>query len=127
MEKKVKTASIVDVMCCLRQMNISTLKTIGDLRAQFLLMTYGLSKDSSHIDFVFDTYMEGSVKDSEQQRRLSYSPKDFNVICEEIPLPFSGHHLLTSQSLRPLEKLCTSTLKANDLYCFKWNRILTQY
>ena len=72
--KKVKTASIVDVMCCLRQMNTSTLKTFGDLCARFIQMAYGLSKDSSHIDFVFNTYMEGSVKDSERQRRSTCSP-----------------------------------------------------
>ena len=87
--KKVKTASIVDVMCFLLQMNTSTLKTFGDLCAQFLQMAYGLSKDSSRIDFVFDTYVEGSVKDSEQQRRLRCSPIDLNVICEETPLPVS--------------------------------------
>ena len=87
--KKVKTASIVDVMCCLRQMNTSTFKTFGDLCARFLQMAYGLSKHSSRIDFIFDTYVEGSVKDSERQRRLRCSPIDLNVICEETPLPVS--------------------------------------
>ena len=54
--KKVKTTSIVDVMCCLRQMNTSSLKTFGDLCAWFLQVAYGVSKDSNRIDFVFDTY-----------------------------------------------------------------------
>ena len=65
--KKVKTASIVDVMCCLRQMNTSSLKTFGDLCAWFLQMAYGLNKDSNRIDFFFDTYVEGSIKESERQ------------------------------------------------------------
>jgi len=67
-------------------------------------MVYGLSKDCSRIDFVFHTYVEGSVKDTEWQRRLSCSPIDLNVICEEMPLPVSmdpsGHHPLTSQNYR---------------------------
>jgi len=61
-------------------------------------MAYGLSKDCSRIDFVFDTYVEGSVKDSEWQRRLSCSPIDLNVICEETPLPFSMDPFLASSS-----------------------------
>jgi len=52
-------------------------------------MAYGLNKDCSRIDFVFDTYVEGSEKDSERQRRLSCSPIDLNVIYEEMPLPVS--------------------------------------
>ena len=77
-------------------MNTSTLKTFGELCARFLQMAYGLSKDSSRIDFVFDTYVEGSVKDSERQRRLSCSPIDLNVICEEAPLPVSMESLWAS-------------------------------
>ena len=99
-----KTASIVDVMCCIRQINTSSLKTFGDLCKRFLETAYGLSKDCSRIDFVFHTYVEGSVKDTEWQRRLSCSPIDLNVICEEMPLPVSmdpsGHHPLTSQNYR---------------------------
>ena len=64
-------------------------RTFGDLCARFLQTAYGLSKDSYRIDFVFDTYVEGSIKDSERQRRLSCGPIDLNVICEETPLPVS--------------------------------------
>jgi len=113
-----KTASIIDVMCCIRQINTSSLKTFGDLCKRFLKMAYGLSKDCSRIDFVFDTYVEGLVKDSERQRRLSCSPIDLNVICEEMPLPVSMDPFWASSSNKSkvqglLAKLCTSTPKAN--------------
>jgi hypothetical protein len=34
-----------------------------------------------------DTYLEGSVKDSERAKRCSCSPIDLNVMCEDTPLP----------------------------------------
>ena len=42
-----------------------------------------------HIDFVFDTYVERSIKESERQRRLCCGSLDLSVICEEALLPVS--------------------------------------
>ena len=81
------TASIIDVMGCLRRMRLASVKTFGELCTNFLDMTHALCSNSNRIDFVFDTYLEGSVKDSERARRCSHSPIDLNVMYEDTPLP----------------------------------------
>lgn len=85
--KKENTTSIIDVMACLRRMRLSTVKTFGDLCTNFLDMAHGLSINSNCIDFIFDTYVEDSVKGSERARRCNCSPIDLNVICAKTPLP----------------------------------------
>ena len=79
--------SINDVMGCLRRMYLSKMKTFGELSANFLHTTYVLCSKYYHIDFVFDTYMDGSVKDSERTRRCSCSPINLNEVNAETQLP----------------------------------------
>lgn len=59
------TAAIVDVMGYLRRMRTVNINTFGDLCTNFLGYVHGLCNNANRIDFVFDTYIEGSVKDSE--------------------------------------------------------------
>ena len=68
-------------------MRIASVKTFGDLCTNFLDMTLGLCGNSNRIDYVFDTYLEGSVKDSERAQRYSCSPIDLNVMCGDTHLP----------------------------------------
>ena len=46
-----------------------------------------LCSGSNSNDFVFDTYVEGSVKDSERARRSCCKPIDLHVVAAETHLP----------------------------------------
>ena len=64
------TGYIVDVMAYVRKLKTSSMNTFGELCNQLLSMSLGVCKNASRIDFIFDSYMEGSVKDSECLRQL---------------------------------------------------------
>lgn len=59
------TGYIVDVMAYVRKLKTSSMNTFRELCNQFLSMILVVCKNDSHIDFIFDSYIEGSVKDSE--------------------------------------------------------------
>lgn len=84
-----KTTSIMDVMGCLRRMRTGPIKTFGEFCEKFIEMASGLCRGSDRIDLVFDTYVEGSVKESERTRRSSCRPIDLNAINSETKLPVS--------------------------------------
>ena len=44
-------------------------------------------QDATGIDLVFDSYKEGSVKDTERSRRLTMKPIEISMIAEDTPLP----------------------------------------
>ena len=81
------TTAIVDVMAHLRCMRLANLNTFGDLCTDFLGYVHILSHSANRIDFVFDTYIDASVKDSERARRCNCSPIDLNDMSPETPLP----------------------------------------
>ena len=64
-----KTAYLVDVMANLRRVRTKQLKTFGEFCESFLVMILNICKNASRTDLVFDTYMEGSVKDTERPGR----------------------------------------------------------
>ena len=72
------TTAIVDVMAHLRRMRLANLNTFGDLCSHFLRYVHSLSHNANRIDFVFDTYIDASVKDGEQAIRCNCSPIDLN-------------------------------------------------
>ena len=74
-------------MVQVRRVPITNLKTFGDMSDSFLAMVKGLYSQASRIDFVFDTYIDGSVKDSEHIRRCDTTPIDINTLCIDTPLP----------------------------------------
>jgi len=51
-----------------------------------LSMIFGVCKNASRIDFVFDSYIEGSVKDSERLRRTQKTPVLYSNIALESKL-----------------------------------------
>ena len=79
--------AIVDVMAHLRCMRLANLNTFGDLCTHFLGYVHSLSHNANRIDFVFDTYIDASVKDGERARRCNCSPIDLNNVSPETPLP----------------------------------------
>lgn len=74
-------------MACLRRVKLTPLKTFKDLCISFVNLVQKLSPNAQRIDFVFDTYVEGSVKDSERLRRCECSPIEVNNLNDDTPLP----------------------------------------
>ncbi len=74
------TAYLVDVMAQVRRVPITNLKTFGDMSDSYLAMVKGLCSQASRIYFVFDTYIDGSVKDSERIRRCDTTPIDIIAV-----------------------------------------------
>ena len=68
------TGYIADVMAYVRKILLSSISEFGDLFGKFLDMALGICKNAQRIDFVFDSYIEGSVKDNERQRRTLKAP-----------------------------------------------------
>lgn len=84
--KSANTVTIIDVMAGIRRMCVSQMNTFGELCDKFLEVSYGLSSNSKRVDFVFDIYTEGSVKDSERPR-CGCSPIDLYGIGTGTQLP----------------------------------------
>ncbi len=78
---------IVDVMSALRGLKVTSLKTYGELCSKLIEKILGICREPERIDFVFDTYLEGSVKDSERLRRLNDIPIEINNLTSATPLP----------------------------------------
>ena len=66
-----RTASVVDVMAMMRKAHVKDCKTVNDLILAFMESVMHLSTKSGRIDFVFDIYIEGSIRDSERVQRRS--------------------------------------------------------
>ena len=81
------TTAMVDVTAHLRRMQLANLNTFGDLCTDFLDYVHSLSHNANRIDFVFDTYIDDSVKDTERGRKCNCSPIDLNDVSPETPLP----------------------------------------
>ena len=84
--KDMPTGYIVDVMANVRKLKTSSMSTFGELCNQFLSMVFGVCKNASRIDFIFDSYIEGSVKDSERLRRTQKTPVLYSNIALESKL-----------------------------------------
>ena len=83
----IPTEYIVDVMAYVRKLKNSSMNTFGDLCNQLLIMILGICKNASRIDFVFDSYIEGSVKDNERLRRSQKPPVLYSNIAQASKLP----------------------------------------
>ena len=81
------TCCIVDVMANIRKIQTKSSKNFGDFCDAFLGYVASTAKGASRIDFVFDSYMGTSLKDSERQRREKKSPIELHDVSRETPLP----------------------------------------
>jgi len=72
--KDMPTGYIVDVVANVRKLKTSSMSTFGELCNQFLSIIFGVCKNASRIDFIFESYIEGLVKDSERLRRTQKTP-----------------------------------------------------
>ena len=65
---------LVDVMANFRKLDVKRSKTFGEFCQSFLSYVLSLCKNSDQVHFVFDSYIEGSVKDSGRCRRYQSHP-----------------------------------------------------
>ena len=65
----------MDVMANVRKIKTCDIKNFGKFADHFLIFVESITKGGTRIDFVFDSYSERSIKDSECKKRakkLSY-------------------------------------------------------
>lgn len=79
------TGYIIDVMANVRKTTAAT--TFGELFANFLDVILKLCRNPQRIDFIFDSYLEMSAKESERQRRSSKVPILVSSIAVDTRLP----------------------------------------
>ena len=84
--KSIRTTNLVDVMANFRKIRIKVLWTFADFCSTFLNMLLAICKNSTRIDLVFDSYKEGSVKDTKRSRS-TMKPIEISMIAEDTPLP----------------------------------------
>lgn len=65
MSDSVKTGYIVDVMANVRKIKKNGSSNFGEFSDPFLSFIQSSAKGASRIDFVFDSYMDESINDSE--------------------------------------------------------------
>ena len=85
--KSIGTAYLLDVMANVRKISTKGLRTFADLCSNFLNMMLAICKNANRIDLVFDSYNEGSVKDTERSRRSTVTPIEISIVAEDTPLP----------------------------------------
>ena len=67
----------------LRRVRTEQLKTFGEFCESFLAMILNICKNACGIDLIFDTDMEGSVKDTERLRHSKSKAIEFSKIWED--------------------------------------------
>jgi hypothetical protein len=103
---KCNTTYPVDVMAYMRRTRTKNLKTFGELRETMFNMVLNTCKNPARTDFVFGSYIEGSVKDSERSRRATVSAIEISAINVDTPLPICMDTFWTSGSNKTkLQKL----------------------
>lgn len=108
------TAYIVDVMAYMRRIKTKNLKSFGELCEHLWNMIFNICKNPKRIDFVFDSYVEGSVKDSERSRRATARGIEISALNESSPLPVSMESFWASASNKTkLQKLFSEWLKTH--------------
>ena len=101
-----KTTYVIDVMGYMRRVQSTLLNTFEDICKSFADMIIKLCPNANRIDFVFDSYIEGSVKDSERKRRCQYMPIEVNNLKLDTPLPVEmGTFWASSNNKSKLQKL----------------------
>lgn len=94
--EKFESAFMIDVMSNIRRIPTTKLKTFQDFLDTFVARIIVLCPDAQRIDFVFDSYCEGSIKDSERSSRCSHKPIEINELTLQTQLPKEMDHFWSS-------------------------------
>lgn len=81
------TFYVVDFIANVRKLILNALKTFGDLARSFLSMILNLSRNADTIHFVYDTYIDGSIKESEEWEDAINLLENLTAIDELTSLP----------------------------------------
>ena len=84
---QLQTACLVDVMANIRGIEMKKHENYGSFGDGFLNMIRSRACSATRMDFIFDTYVAGSVKDAERLRRTKTTPIDIHSIAANVPLP----------------------------------------
>lgn len=79
-DSELQTACIADVMANIRKLKTKDIKTFGEFCEQFLDYISAVGRRPDRLDLVFDSYVEGSIKDSERNRRQDKAPIEMSYI-----------------------------------------------
>ena len=82
-----RLACIVDTMAYVRKVKTSDITTFGELCASVIKITHCHASVSKRVDYVFDAYCEGTIKDSERKRRSHVQPIELSKIDSSTKLP----------------------------------------
>ena len=82
--KSIRTTYLVDAMANVRKIRIKGLRTFADFCSTFLIMFLAIYKNETKIELVFDSYEEGSFKDTERSRRSTMKPIEigYTTACQ---------------------------------------------
>jgi len=117
-----KTGYIVDVMANVRRIKTNDLEDLGEFCDSLLNFVQHTSKGACRIDFVFDSYLETSTKDSERQKREKKSPIELLEIERKTSLPVQMDRFWPSSR----NKANLETLIHRTVLCHTWNQSVTE-
>lgn len=92
---------IADVMANARKITTKEFTNLGDFAGAIVNYIKKSAKRADRIDYIFDSYFDISVKDSERKRRETISPIDFNVVSEETPIPIPVERFWLAKRNKP--------------------------
>ena len=88
-------AYIADVI---RKIKTKDIQTIVNFCEQFLDYISTICRGPDRLDLVFDSYVEGSIKDSERICRQDKAPIEMNSIHYDTPLPIEMDRFWSSSN-----------------------------
>jgi hypothetical protein len=86
-DSELQPPCIADVMANIRKITTKDIQTFGKFCEQFLHHVCGVVRGSERLDLMFDSYVQGSIKDSERNHRQRKAPIEMNYIKSDTPLP----------------------------------------
>ena len=99
-DSELQTACIADVMVNIRKIRAQDRQTFGDFCKQFLDYISAIGQGQARLDLVFDSYVEGSIKDSERNCCQDKARIEMNRMHYDTSLPIeisdSGHPAIIS-------------------------------
>ena len=118
------TVYLVDVMANIRKIraNAKETKTFGEFVHNFLTYVQNVAKRASRIDFVFDSYIDKTIKDSERQKRAKSSAVELSKINRETPLPVQMETFWASSR----NKANLESLIHQDAMLYPWNGYIAE-
>ena len=118
------TVYLIDVMANVRKIraNAKETKTFGEFVHSFLTYVQNIAKRASRIDFVFDSYIDKTIKDSERQKRAKTSAIELSKIDRQTPLPIQMETFWASSR----NKANLESLIHQDAILYPWNECIAE-